>query len=101
VCVELEGAWHSDQQALTAQFQATSNATGREPETFRRNWIASLARLSDDELESLQTAQYPRATAAWSHWKEHAAVSGHRLPDRGWRSTFIFDAMRRGYPFLK
>jgi hypothetical protein len=61
----------------------------------------SLARMPDDEFESLQGARYPRVAEVRRKWTEHEALSGHSSIGNGWRSAFIFDVVVGcGYGFL-
>jgi hypothetical protein len=61
----------------------------------------SLARMPDDEFESLQGARYPRVAEVRRTWKEHETLSGHSGFGNGWRSAFIFDVVvGSGYGFL-
>jgi hypothetical protein len=95
---ELRDAWRSDTEDVRARFHQTAKSASRQPEAFRREWVMSLARMPDDEFDSLQCARYPRVAVVWRRWKEHAALSGHPgLGDR-WRGAFIFDSVfRSGY----
>ena len=103
-CIECEGlarefqdAWRSDQQEIRARFQETKAASD-EPETFLRQWVMSLARMSDDEFDSFQSARCPRVAEVRRKWREHATVSGHAGLGDGWRAAFIFDAvLHNGY----
>lgn len=58
----------------------------------------SLARMPDDDFESLQGARYPEVRRKW---KEHETLSGHSGFGDGWRSALIFNVVvGSGYGFL-
>ena len=61
----------------------------------------SLARMPDDEFDSLQCSRYPRVADVRRKWKEHETLSGHWGPANGWRGAFIVDVVRSGYGLLK
>jgi hypothetical protein len=97
---EFQDAWRLDHQEVRLHFHETARSAGRDPERFLQEWVASLARMPDDEFESLQSARYPRVAEVRRRWKAHEAVSGHSGIGNGWRGAFIFDAVvRSGYAF--
>jgi hypothetical protein len=102
LALELQDAWHADQQELRARFEDTAQSAGREPEAFLLPWIESLAQMPDAEFDTRQAARYPRVADVRLKWKEHESVSSHPSLGNGWRATFIFHAVTSGYGnFLK
>jgi hypothetical protein len=99
---QLQEAWQSDQRDIRARLRETAEASGREPEVFLRGWVMSLARMPDDEFESLQWARYARVAEVRRQWQEHEKASGHSGPIDSWRGALIFDAvLRSGYFMLR
>jgi hypothetical protein len=95
---DFRDAWHADQQDIHTRFRETADATRRDPTNFLLHWITSLARLTDDEFDSLQSANHPRVAEVRRRWKEHESHSGHTALADGWRAAFILDtAMHAGY----
>ena len=95
-----QDAWRSDQEDVRLHFHETS--AGRDPGAFLQQWVMSLAKMPDDEFESLQGAGYPRVAEVRRKWAEHEALSGHSGLKNGWRGAFILDVvMSSGYGFLK
>lgn len=93
---DFQDAWRDDQQNLRARFFETVDAAGREADAFLRQWIASLARMPDDEFDRLQSAGCPRVAQVRRKWHEHETRSGHPGLRKGWRDAFILDAVLRG-----
>ena len=99
---ELEDALRSDERDIRARFQATARAAGVSTRHFALQWVTSLARMPDDEFETLQSARYPHVADVRRRWEEHAASAGHPTLGSGWRTAFIVDVvMRSGYGGLR
>jgi len=92
----LHHAWRSDQEEIRTHVQQTASSAGDDSRAFVVRWVTSLARMPDDEFDTLQAARYPRVENVRRKWQEHAAASGHATPGDSWRRAFIFDAVAHG-----
>jgi hypothetical protein len=55
---------------------------------MRNAWIASVARMPPDEMQTLMKGLYPRVLEARCRKAEHEALTGHSVHVHGWRRVF-------------
>jgi hypothetical protein len=57
----------------------TARSSGREPGEMRNVWLSSIARMPDDEMQTVLQAQYPRTAAARRKKSDHEIATGHSV----------------------
>jgi hypothetical protein len=66
-----------DLQEMRKHLLEAAQSSGREPEEMRAVWLASIARMPHDEMQTVMRAHYPRTTAARRKQIDHGAATGH------------------------
>jgi hypothetical protein len=61
---ELLDAHQRDLEAMRKHLLETARSSGREPDEMRDVWLSSIARMPDDEMQTVMQAHYPRTAAA-------------------------------------
>ena len=77
-----------DPREVHRPLRPTAKASGWSIEEIRKAWVASVANLPPDEMQTLLKALYPRAAEARRRKTEQAALTGHAVHVHGWRRVF-------------
>jgi hypothetical protein len=68
-----------DEDEMRRNLLEAARSSGREPEEMRDVWVSSIARMPDDEMQTVMRAHYPRSTAARQKKIDHEVATGHSV----------------------
>ncbi len=76
---ELMAARRRDLQEMRARLVGAASSSKRTLAQMRDAWLSSIAKMGDDELETVLKAHYPRVGEVRRRQAEHEAASGHSV----------------------
>src|SRR5437762_193314 len=83
---ELRISLRMDQEEMRRRLGETADSSGRDLDSMRDAWLATVSRMPPDEMRTVLQAHYPRTAEARRKMIEHQAVSEHSVHALVWWS---------------
>ena len=77
---ELRLAASADADKLRTRFEETAASAGQDANAFAVAWLASVKKMSSEEIRTLSRAHHPHLLDARKRWQTHERETGHHLP---------------------
>ncbi len=84
----LRVARQADNHALRARLQDVAAVSGRDLREFGIEWVFSIARMPDEEMQVVLESHYPTLSEAMRRREAHEKTTGHRLD--GWQTLLHY-----------